>query len=70
MNTYYFIARDVEPKRQALAAAEAELAETNAGLKIAQVRAIIIVPLYMGNPYWSFYSSSSPRSRRRTSWTR
>jgi dynein heavy chain len=36
MNTYYFIARDVEPKRQALAAAEAELAETNAGLKIAQ----------------------------------
>jgi hypothetical protein len=30
-----------------------------------RVRAIIIVPLYMENPYRSFYSSSSPRYRRR-----
>jgi hypothetical protein len=29
-----------------------------------QVLAIIIVSLYMENPYWSFYYSSSPRSRR------
>ena len=36
MNTYYFIARDVEPKRQALAAAQAELDESNASLKLAQ----------------------------------
>jgi hypothetical protein len=27
------------------------------------VRAITIAPLYMDHPYWSFYYSSSPRSR-------
>ena len=36
MNTYYFIARDVEPKRQKLASAQAELDESNAALKLAQ----------------------------------
>ena len=36
MHTYYFIARDVEPKRQALAGAQAELEEVNAMLAKAQ----------------------------------
>ena len=36
MHTYYFIARDVEPKRQALAGAQAELDEVNAMLAKAQ----------------------------------
>merc|ERR1711871_689359 len=36
MHTYYFIARDVEPKRQALASAQAELDEVNAMLAKAQ----------------------------------
>jgi dynein heavy chain len=36
MHTYYFIARDVEPKRQKLAAAQAELDEVNAMLAKAQ----------------------------------
>lgn len=36
MHTYYFIARDVEPKRQKLASAQTELDETNASLAAAQ----------------------------------
>ena len=36
MHTYYYIARDVEPKRQALAAAQAELDDSNAKLAKAQ----------------------------------
>jgi hypothetical protein len=57
------------PKKPAAIDAKAkanvqELRSPESQKRLEQVRAIIIVPLYMDNPYRSCYCPSSPRRRR------